>query len=190
MGSLQWHDVPSLIWEFGLELLAETGTHEGNGVAYALDYGIRKAYSIEASLKHHETAKRRLSQMFKPERYELRCEPSPDGVDWLLSQLDAPTLWWLDAHFPELYEAGEAEPLPVVAEVRKIVAAGRARDVIIADDMGAFTATAVPPPPGPGVVRGTDMAVREIQSMLHPTHFTYLSREASGFIIALPRCRI
>lgn len=194
MGSLAWHDIEGLITQYNLEILAETGTHCGLAVEYALNAGLRRAYSIESNPSHVETAKNYLDAAFPPQgvfrRFEIECKTSPEGIDWILERLDAPTLWWLDAHFPQHYGDYNTPPvLPLLAEVERIVAAGRTKDVILTDDMQIWLETSIPFVPEKGVYRGHVLDIVKARQALAPTHITYVSREGNGFLLALPRCR-
>ena len=115
---------------------------------------------------------------------------SPEGIDWILSKLDAPALWWLDAHFPRLYGDLETRTdLPLLAEIEMIVAAGRTKDVILTDDMQIWFDTSVPFMPEKGVFKGNQVDIVRARQALAKTHVTYISREGNGFLLALPRCR-
>jgi len=190
VGSIEWHDVPALVHEYGLRIFAETGTHEGEGLKLALRFGFMRAYSIEANPRLCQKAIENVSKSFPRERFEIRNEKSPQGVDWILRQLDAPTLWWLDAHFPAMYgDDMTAEELPFFGEVQRIVTAGREHDVIIADDMQVWLDMSTPFPNEPGTFRGDPSEVYRAREILNETHITYIWREKGGFMLALPRCR-
>lgn len=189
MGSLKYHDVHMLRREFGLDLFAETGTHEGFGTMEALSHNFSRAISIESNPELLAAAHKRISEVYHPERFSLRAIASPDGVDWILEQLDAPTLWWLDAHFPRLYEdPATGDELPLLGEVTKIVRAGRTKDVILADDMQIWLETSHPFPAELAHMRGRHEEIARVVSLLEPTHMVYICREVSGFLLATPRC--
>lgn len=189
MGSLKYHDVPMLRREFGLELFAETGTHEGFGMMEALACNFRHCISIESNPELLEAARKHISEVYPEERYSLRAIASPDGVNWILKQLGGPTLWWLDAHFPRLYDdPTTGDELPLLGEVTRIVNAGRTKDVILADDMQIWLETSHPFPSEHAHMRGRHDEIARVVALLEPTHLVYICREVSGFLLAIPRC--
>lgn len=195
MGSVVWHDIAGLLSQYNLEIFAETGTHCGLAVDHALEQGFRRAFSIESNPSHVKEARSYLEERWSANqgvhrRFEIECKLSPEGIDWILSKLDAPTLWWLDAHFPRHYGDFDTRlDLPLLAEIERIVAAGRTRDVILTDDMQIWLDTSTPFVQEKGVFRGNPLDIVKARQVLAKTHVTYLSREGGGFLLALPRCR-
>jgi hypothetical protein len=120
-----------------LRVFVETGTHAGDTLAAMLAEPIiiDRAYSAELSESHFERA----AERFEGEpRLELYRGDSARYVRELVPRLDAPTLFWLDAHPGEPGTAGRYGESPLRDELRAIFAAPRFDHVVLIDDVRLF----------------------------------------------------
>src|SRR3989304_2341282 len=137
MGSIAIHPIQKYIETYDLDTFVETGTSLGLGVDYARYFNFKGIYSIEISPKLTADA----AEMFKVDlRFKIVEEHSPDVLEGLLPTLkDKKILFWLDSHFPNVYDDTiELDSLEKIIPLKKeleIIKKYRARnDVIIIDD--------------------------------------------------------
>lgn len=85
--------------ELGLRNFVETGCYRGNGIKWALDAGFESVYSCDVIPKYVKVCRQR----FVGRPVMLQCSESVTFLRDLIPQLQGPTLFWLDAHFPSYY---------------------------------------------------------------------------------------
>lgn len=136
MGFLHAHDIAGLARKHDLDYFVETGTHEGDGLLHALRaMPWVWAYSVEANRLKAWRAQKRANAR-RPAQATVLPGDTRLALPLILPQLNGPTLWWLDAHLPELYEGEDVERLPLIEELVAIATHPRdySRDVFIIDD--------------------------------------------------------
>jgi hypothetical protein len=120
---------------FGLQILVETGTFKGDTVE-AMRKEFRKVYSIELAEKFYQDAKRRFSGVAN---VDLRQGDSGKVMPQVVSQLDAPTLFWLDGHYSGGDTAQGDLNCPVWGELEAIFSSTMQQPfVVLIDDARCF----------------------------------------------------
>jgi hypothetical protein len=122
-----------------VDLLVETGTFVGDTSAQ-LAASFRQVHTIEAVRELFDAVAPRLEKFPNVHRY---LGDSGVVLPSLLPRLDAPTLFWLDAHLQGFAHDGEANP--ILREVSTIAADVRFNHVLAIDDMREFGRVAAYP---------------------------------------------
>src|SRR5260221_6074789 len=109
----------------------EPGVPDGDGIAVARYYGFPRIYSCDIDPAAIDKAKSRFPQ----NNVLLRLGDSRQFISEMAASLEGPSLFWLDAHFPDhaAREVGEF-PLPDALQTlsrRQAIA----KDVVVCDDM-------------------------------------------------------
>jgi hypothetical protein len=121
---------------FGLHILVETGTFQGDMIA-ACRSSFDRIISIELSETLHARAKQRFSRY---PHIELLLGDSTEQIQHVLNRLSEAALFWLDAHaMGSLYHTARGQlETPIVQELQQIFQ-HRIRDhVILIDDARFF----------------------------------------------------
>lgn len=199
MGTLRNFNLASVMELFGTRTLVETGTGDGDGLAYARLFAFDRIASSEISPALAETARARVGA---DPRVTITCGTSEGALSELLPTLPqaAPILFWLDAHFPGAdYGLADyrAEPdarlrLPLAIELDTIARhRPNSRDVIIADDLriyenGPFAMGNIPPEANtlPPEHRNIDFVTRGPWAATHNIRRMY---DHTGYLILTPR---
>lgn len=115
--------------QFGLSIFVETGTYHGDTVA-AIAEQFNQCITVELSRELWQSATLRLA----PQKH-IVCLHGDSGVVLpdILKQIDAPTLFWLDAHASgrETADTGKG---PIFDELAAIFAHRIKKHVILIDD--------------------------------------------------------
>ncbi len=116
---------------FGCRLLVETGTFQGGTVA-ALRDDFQRIWSIELN---PQLAARARDRFVDAPHVTILAGDSNIELPQLLSSLDGPTLFWLDAHYSKgvpsaLSDQGD----PLERELRAVLDLAEPRHVILIDD--------------------------------------------------------
>jgi len=120
--------LPRLIKDNDLEVFVETGCGNGDGLKYAAELRLEERYSCDTNADYVEQC------------CHLGNVYLQDSL-WFLKDIQCcyrPTLFWLDAHFPEKFNTvGSIWPLPQELQIlsSKI---GIEKCVILCDDMHAI----------------------------------------------------
>ncbi len=120
-----------------LRTLVETGTFHGDMInAVKTEFDIM--YSIELDMALFEKARLRFK---RDGRVIILQGNSGEVLESLLSDLNAPCLFWLDSHYSGGYTARGNLDTPIYKELNLILprAFGERRDVILIDDAREFT---------------------------------------------------
>jgi hypothetical protein len=117
----------------------ETGTHQGNTL-----YPIREAclfqqmHSIELSVPLYEralAATRTLHDFGKG--LFLHHGDSAQILPSLVSSIQEPVFFWLDAHWYDSLDVSDVAPTPLMMELRAIASRG-SPDIVVVDDVECF----------------------------------------------------
>lgn len=142
MGSIRTFDISQIRDRTGIETFIETGTLWGAGVDYALESGFKKIISIEINTQLADKAKEKYSNEPKVTIIE---GSSPVVLRDILPSINAPVLFWLDAHFPgadanlDAYKAelDASDNVPLEIEL-SIIKDRDCKDIIICDDLWLY----------------------------------------------------
>ena len=120
-----------------IKVLVETGTYLGDTIQ-STRHSFEQIFSIELDRTLHNRARLRFA---KARNVTLINGDSSLALPTVLSKLDRPTLFWLDAHFSEGITAKGSCVTPILKEVELIVKSRSGTDVILIDDAPLFDGT-------------------------------------------------
>lgn len=119
---------------FGLRVLVETGTYQGDMVE-AMKDTFDRIYTIELSPELH----RRAADRFRRNRnVEVILGDSGTQLGSVVAQLKDAALFWLDGHYSAGVTARGAEDTPIYRELEHILGSGVPGHVIVIDDARSF----------------------------------------------------
>lgn len=120
--------------KFGLKVLVETGTFEGDMVE-AMKNLFDKIYSIELLKENFEKAKKR----FQRNRHiEIIWGDSGKELGKIMKIISQPALFWLDGHYSGKNTAKGEEITPIYRELEHIFSSRNLGHVIVIDDARCF----------------------------------------------------
>lgn len=194
MGVLSDHPIGVFQRELCLDAFVETGTGpKARGLLHALECPFTKAYSCEGLDNVLQLAAMRVREVRPGDgRWCMFHGDSITTLPKLLDLLEGQrVLWWLDAHYPQLYGAPpELVPpteLPLLQELDAIFQ-GRSRcsgDVFIIDDWRAYGGECDSGPLPVGLHSGacdSDAILRHLSK----GHRVFTDRRREGYLVALP----
>jgi hypothetical protein len=120
---------------FSTDILIETGTYEGDMVASMRDH-FSQIFSIELSHDLYQKAKLRFA------KYSHICILHGDSSEILpqiLSSINKPCLFWLDAHYSGGITVRGDIDTPIISELKRILSHSIKNHVILIDDAREFT---------------------------------------------------
>ncbi len=97
MGNITTYNVQHLIDTYSLEIFVETGTLYGDAVEHARNFLFTKIISIEIE---EDLASQCRAKFFHDSRVHIITGDSSVKMSEAVDLVDAPCLYWLDAHFP------------------------------------------------------------------------------------------
>jgi hypothetical protein len=176
---------------YNLKNFVETGCYEGKGIGHAFGTGYEKVHSCDIGLNFVEMCQKKY-----PEANIVHSE-SMQFLKDLLPKLKGRTLFWLDAHFPELYGTdNDAEELkiPLMPEIELIKKYKKSykNDVILCDDMRTFRSVDNPRY-RPGEIDDKfymDVDWNAFKDILSDTHDAQLINEFDGVMVFTPKLTI
>lgn len=195
MGTLQRFDVVALQQRYGLEAFVETGTADGDSLAWAARADFKRLHSIEIVRNLAQAAQARFAG---DARITVWCCDTALAMPNLLRGLgDVPKLFWLDAHFPGAHHGADYSAemrvetrLPLERELQAIAERGAVHDVILIDDAriyqpGPYDAGNLPDdwPPLQGVTRSLDF----VRALFGATHNVVVDYADQGYVMVCPR---
>lgn len=125
---------------YGIRNFIETGTYYGN-TAYWASQVFEKVVTIEYSEIIYKQVKEKYSQILN---IEFLYGDTRNRLREIVSQLDAPSIFWLDAHWSGGSTYGEADQCPLIKEI-EIINSQESEQFILIDDARLFLS----PPPEP-----------------------------------------
>jgi len=121
---------------FSPEISIETGTYKGKMI-YAVMPHIKEIYSIELDITHYKKAQRRFAGY--PNIHILQGQ-SGEVLPQILSNINKPCLFWLDAHWSGGSTAKGESETPIMEELECILSHAVAENhVVLIDDARLFT---------------------------------------------------
>lgn len=121
----------------GLNALVETGSYEGASTRWAAE-NFARTVSIEISPKFMAQAIHRCEGLANVESVEFILGDSRTELTRVVSSLEAPALFWLDAHNAAKLFGPGPDNCPVLSELAAIAASDQ-RHVILIDDAHTFS---------------------------------------------------
>ena len=122
--------------QLGADCFIETGTLNGQMISNMLPVA-KQIHSIELDDMYHQRAVERFEGQTKVKLYH---GDSGHLLSELLTDLDEPALFWLDAHYSGGDTAKAELDTPIMAELRAIMAHHR-KHLILIDDARCFDGT-------------------------------------------------
>lgn len=117
---------------YGLTTFVETGCEDGEGLKIAKEYGFAENRLFSCDIRKEATLN--VSRLFP--KATIILDDSVNFIRRICSSFDTPTLFWLDAHFPSLYNSEKGTRWPLFQELEAIKnKSNMEKDVIICDDM-------------------------------------------------------
>ena len=121
--------------EYAPDVFIETGTYKGRMVYAVMPY-IRPIYSIELDRTHFENATRRFGRY--PDIQIIHGQ-SGEILPKLLKNINAPCLFWLDAHYSGGSTARGDLETPIMQEIEAIIQHSYAqKHILLIDDARCF----------------------------------------------------
>ena len=125
------------IRKYGLTTFVETGSYLGDSIAYAIASGFKNIHSCDIGPMYHKICTDRF-----PDKNIVLAD-SITFLSGLLINMEEPSLFWLDAHYPAWFHLMTLEqetpltrfPLFKEMELVKTLKKGYEKDVIICDDI-------------------------------------------------------
>ncbi len=121
--------------KFLINVLIETGTHVGAMVEATKDI-FEKIYSIELGEELYKNAKMKFS---KYDNISIIQGDSSKVLPSILSKINQPCLFWLDAHYSGGNDAEGELWCPILLELKHILNNSKFDHVILIDDARGFT---------------------------------------------------
>jgi len=120
------------------DVLIETGSGMGGGIAYGLSFGYKRIYSVEIDPRRVEYCKARFNS--HPE-VQIDCGESIAWLKKLLPSLECKCTFLLDAHIMNLDELHSKEVCPILVELEMILRHSKMLNIrhnILIDDIKLF----------------------------------------------------
>lgn len=130
------HLIEDYLTQYGNgDIFVETGTYKGETVKLALNFGYNKVYSCELNEGLYQDC----VKMFKDNpNVNILLGDSIDCLKDILSRINGPATFWLDAHASGPLVGGRSGGSPVVDELRLIAEHECKEHTIFIDDRRLF----------------------------------------------------
>ena len=183
---------------YRLSNFVETGIYNAEGLAEALEKGFDQCYSCDIIERIVKLAKKKFAAH---KNVHLFAMDSFSFLEKIIPDLSGPTLFWLDAHFPERYSKKKKKfsPelfYPTLSELR-IVAKKKdiQNDVILCDDMRLLSDKKNPTfslwsklkKHYPSYMTIKDVSIQDFREVLDETHICRLVEKETGYLIFTPK---
>lgn len=179
--------------KYRLSSFVETGCYKGDGIAAALEAGLRTVRSCDISTEHGRHCRERFEGDGRVRIVEGESEAA---LAVILREELGPALFWLDAHYPALYGREELEneqtryPVPRELAIIHRTRRGAAKDVILVDDLRVLEAADNPrwrsaENPEYFVVRGHTLA--SLTEAFRKSHEWRVDGDQEGILVITPR---
>lgn len=130
------HLTPEYLSKYGNgETFVETGTYMGDTVLLAIESGFKNIHSIELNGTLYEQAVKKFSEN---KNVKLWQGDSIDCLEEIVSSLDSPATFWLDAHASGPMPGGKSGGSPVIDELNIIMKSSIKEHTIFIDDRRLF----------------------------------------------------
>lgn len=184
--------IAELINRYEITTMVETGCYKGDGIQAAFDLGIKRVISCDINSEYIQHCSRR----FFGKNLTLNFGPSEECMaDMCRLAGQSSTLFWLDAHLPEMYGTLGAPgrlKMPVLNELHTISVFKSivANDIIIVDDTRIIKSDDNPRfRPGETICCKPveDIKMLDIVQAFEKTHFAKHYMDHEGYVMFKPR---
>jgi hypothetical protein len=143
MGYIWDHDVKFLKNKYSLRNFVETGTYKGDAILYVSQFNFEKYYTVELNDIFIQIALEKFNGI---KNFKIFKGSSSYCLKTILRELNGcPTLFWLDAHLPDIYPETNDEILeedlrfPLINELNTILKNRNiSNDCFIIDDLRLY----------------------------------------------------
>lgn len=185
----QIREIETLCSRYGLRTFVETGCYKGDGIETAKRLGLRDIWSCDIGQTWVDQCRQR------HEGAHIVHGLSTEALPEMCQGANGPTLFFLDAHLPEMYGTqglSEDHKMPVVDELKLIRRhkKGYADDVIIVDDTRIIKSDDNPRwTPGETICCEpiVGISIMDVVGQLADTHFSHHWLDNEGYIVFKPR---
>lgn len=202
MAELKEHNLKELKEKYGLTNFFETGTGNGDGVAYALDQGFTRVTSCDIMQTTVDIAKQKFAGKAKILR--SKSHEAVKMLQWArksgYDECDT-VLWFLDAHFPGVdtgliawetsYESFVEDFIPAHKELDAIMSGPYENDVIIIDDAFLFRGGLIGHPTServpPEMCNQSLGSIEQQLDQLSRTHCIKVNTTSTGSFVITPK---
>ena len=117
-------------------IFVETGSHEGDTIEMALEFGFSEVRSVEITERWYNHCNERFDKEVASGKVKLYHGDSTNLLEKMIGKTKKRIVFWLDAHCSEGDTGGDDDQNPLVQEVKTIKkVASRNDHVIMIDDM-------------------------------------------------------
>ncbi|CAB4222287.1 hypothetical protein UFOVP1655_73 [uncultured Caudovirales phage] len=181
-------DIKKYREKYNLVDFIETGCWQGAGIGHAFDSGYDEVYSCDIGLEYVTMSQQKFPYA------NIEHSESLSYLTNLLPNQTNKTLFWLDAHFPDIYgedEFAEEFRIPLIPEIELIkkLKPDYSKDVVVCDDMRTFRS-----PKNPTYTKGElpekhliDVDWDKFVNILSDTHDYELINKHDGVIVFYPK---
>jgi hypothetical protein len=197
MGDLSHFNLNNYVLRYGLKYMIETGTYKGDAVAYGLNFGFEKIYSIELLKEFYDNCYKRFENNEKVYIYNGTSENGL--IEILQNNVVTECLFWLDAHLPNSYTSGYGSDyvkdknilIPLENELKIIVENKNvSNDVFIIDDLRIYETGNFQKGSWSVVIDAGIGGIDFIYQLLGNTHDIQRLYDDEGYIICTPKTNI
>jgi len=147
-------------------IFVETGSQFGYGIDVALKCEFEKIYSVDIDSKYHAHCSTKFKDQVESAQVELYIGDSAKMLKDILSKIDEPVTFWLDAHGGW---GGGGTVCPVIKELEQIAQHGIKDHTILIDDRRMF-----------GKVWGVGLKEEDVINLLKEINPDYKIEYANG----------
>ncbi len=194
MGSLRHFNLKPFIQKYDINYMIETGTFQGDAVAYALEFNFKNIYTIELIKEYYEYCCKRFEGN---KNVVLLNNNSKDGLLEIFKKYDVGNcIYWLDAHLPNLYNKSysgnylnEKEILIPLEEELKIIVSNKniSNDVFIIDDLRIYENGNFQAGNWSDAINAGVGGINFIYEILGKTHTIEKLYDDHGYILCIPK---
>lgn len=181
-------DIGKIREHHNLTTFVETGCWLGDGIAHAIDAGYTELHSCDIGIEYVEKC------LERHPKASIEHSESLSYLTKLLPNLNNRCIFWLDAHFPDLYgtnELDETYRIPLIPEIELIkkYKPDYKNDVILCDDMRNFRSTDNPRYRAGELEERfyVDVDWNQFINVLGETHNAQLIRDWDGVMVFIPK---
>jgi len=192
MGFIWDHDIKFLKNKYSLRNFVETGTYKGDAILYLSQFNFEKYYTVEFYDTFIQIALKKLAGI---KNLKIFKGNSPYCLKSILHELnDNPTLFWLDAHLPDIYPEINDEILeedlrfPLVNELNTILKNRNiSNDYFIIDDLRIYENLNYEKGNIDDIYKPKNQNLNEIIEKFKSTHNIVKSLKDEGYLIFEPK---
>jgi hypothetical protein len=161
--------------EFGVKYFVETGTHHGKTTLWA-SQRFERIYTVEGSQVFYEQTSRKLAHL---SNIKFSLGSSREKLPSIVAELDAPAIFWLDAHWMGDSSTYDKDECPILEEI-DVINSSSFDHFIFIDDARLFLS----PPPEPLSIDGWPTIATILEKLKRRERYIVVFHDT---IIAVPR---